>query len=436
MKETIAAIATPQGTGGIAVIRVSGPESEAVLSRLFTPYGQQGITDRRLTLGMLADREGPIDEVLAVIMHAPHTYTGETVAEIHCHGGRETAKAVLDAVLHTDLVRLAEPGEFTKRAFLNGKIDLAKAEAVSDMIHATAEKGVRLSARALTGRQSEAVSLLQERISRLIVQLEVAADFPEEDLDIAALRLNEISALIAETDALLKRASRQGYEGIKICIVGKPNAGKSSLLNALADSDRAIVSDIPGTTRDTVSVFIQVEGVQVELVDTAGLRDSDDPIEAMGVDRALQEMEQADLILAVLDGSQERVNFDIPQGKPFIEIVNKSDLPQRFSPSADAIILSAREGTGMDTLLDRIGAFIRAQSSPEDVLFYRQRQIDALRACREALCRGLEALEAGMPEECVVVELRQAWRETGLITGQTADERIIDMIFSSFCLGK
>lgn len=446
-REVIAAIATAPGRGGIGVVRVSGPSlaafAAALLGRMPAP--------RMATFARFRDARGAlIDEGLALFFPAPHSFTGEDVLELHGHGGPVVLQLLLERCLELG-ARLARPGEFTERAFLAGKIDLAQAEAVADLIDASTRAAARGAARSLTGEFSRAVRALQERLIDARMWVEASLDFPEEDLElVAAARIREkVAETLAALDRLLENA-RQGAllrRGLHVVIAGAPNVGKSSLLNALMGEERAIVTDIAGTTRDVLREAIQVEGIPLYVIDTAGLRATDDPVERIGVARTREAVSQADAVLALraLDQAEaaplEELLALAPPEVPVIEVVNKIDLtgeaPRREAGEGgrlrERVWLSARTGEGLDLLRAALLEVVGWHAQGEDVVLARERHLEALREARGSLAA---ALETGEMLELLAEELRAAHRALGRILGEYDVEDLLGEIFSRFCIGK
>ena len=433
-RDTIAAIATPAGRGGIGVVRISGPAvpriAQAVFGRLPEP--------RVATFGAFKQREGnTVDEGLALYFAAPHSYTGEAVLELQGHGGPVVMQALLAACLDAG-ARIAEPGEFTRRAFLENKLDLAQAEAVADLIDAASQEAARSALRSLSGEFSAAIGDLQARLVELRALTEAMLDFPEEEVDglhrdDAAARLDEVRSAL--DDVLAK--SRQGSllrSGIHVVLAGRPNVGKSSLLNRLAGEERAIVTPIPGTTRDSLREPVQIDGVPLVVVDTAGLRDPGDEIERLGMQRTQRELERADLVLAVIDASQKPDAIeDLPAAAARIDVYNKIDLVPGFQAPANAVAVSAKSGSGMDSLRRRILEAAGWTSSGEPVFLARERHLRALEAARTHL---QAAAEEQRRWEFFAEELRLAHAALGSITGEFTADDLLGEIFSRFCIGK
>jgi len=427
--DTIAAVATPTGRGGIGVVRVSGPDvpriAAAILGKLPEP--------RRATHSAFAD----IDEGVALYFPAPHSYTGEPVLELQGHGGPVVMQALVAACLDAG-ARLAEPGEFTRRAFLEGKLDLAQAEAVADLIDAASREAARSALRSLSGEFSAAIARLQSQLVELRALTEAMLDFPEEEIerlhrDDAAARLDQVRSALAEVLA----KSRQGSllrSGIHVVIAGRPNVGKSSLLNRLAGAERAIVTPVPGTTRDALREPIQIEGVPLVLVDTAGLRVSSDLVERLGIERTQRELAQADVVLAIFEAGTRRDELGhLPEGAARIEVYNKADLVPGFVAPAGALAASAKTGEGLEGLRKAILEAAGWTSSGESVFLARERHLRALERAREHL--GAAARE-NRRWEFFAEELRLAHRALGAITGEFSADDLLGEIFARFCIGK
>ena len=433
-RDTIAAIATPAGRGGIGVVRVSGPGvprvAAAVLGKLPQP--------RLAMFGSFRDRQGEtIDEGLALYFPAPHSYTGEAVLELQGHGGPVVMQALLSACVDAG-ARIAEPGEFTRRAFLEGKIDLAQAEAVADLIDAASREAARSALRSLSGEFSAAIGALRARLVELRAVTEAMLDFPEEEVD--ALHREDAAARLAETrDALgeVLAKSRQGSllrAGIHVVLAGRPNVGKSSLLNRLAGEERAIVTPIPGTTRDALREPMLIEGVPIVMVDTAGLRESRDEIERLGIQRTRQELERADLVIAVFEANRGTDALqDLPAASARIDIYNKIDLAPGFAPPAEALAVSARTGAGLEALRQRILEAAGWSAGGEPVFLARERH---LRALERAAAHLAAAADETPRWEFFAEELRLAHAALGSITGEFSADDLLGEIFKRFCIGK
>lgn len=444
--ETIAAIATPPGIGGIGVVRVSGPLAPAIAKGLVGRVPEP----RLATLAGFRARDGePIDQGIALFFPAPNSFTGEDVLELQGHGG----PVVLDLVLRRTLVlgaRPARPGEFSERAFLNGKLDLAQAEAVADLIESTTEVAARLAGRTLQGTLSRRVEDLLAGLVRLRTFVEAAIDFPDEEIDfIADSQVGaELRNLIRDTEGLMAGA-QQGQmirEGLGLVIAGPPNAGKSSLLNALSGTDAAIVTPIPGTTRDLLRREIQIDGLPLHIIDTAGMRPARDPIEQEGIRRAREQIEHADRILWVFDGQTDPGHAGLASGTlpahvPVTFVRNKIDLTGTpaglvAGSSGPEVAISALTGAGMDSLRGHFKTVCGFSASVEGAFIARRRHLDALERTLASLLSALQVLEDSPAAELVAEDLRQAQQALGEITGKFTPDDLLDRIFSGFCIGK
>lgn len=452
-QDTIVAIATAPGEGGIGIVRLSGDQAERLLRDYFAPAANlEQFSSHRLYYGHLRHSDGEvIDEVMAVIMRAPRSYTREDVVEIHCHGGTVVLRRIVDLLVDAG-ARLARPGEFTLRAFLNGRIDLARAEAVIDLIRSRSESACRVALGQMQGRLSRRIFQFRDVVSDLVAEVEAGIDFPEEELEVAdRQRLLRAAATVeGEVSALLEsfESGRVLREGLSILIYGKPNVGKSSLMNGLLGEARTIVSDIPGTTRDTVEENLVLKGLPLRLVDTAGVRQSNDPIEAEGVQRAQAKVAGTDLVLLVVDGSRQldsndRQALQACDDRRTLLVINKQDLglcplPKDFS-SLPSVTLSAREGVGLDALVNAVSQFFTSNASgegQENTMLSDRRHREALLVARNALQRFSHSLAQEHPAEFAALELREALQGFGEITGETTPEDILEKIFTRFCIGK
>jgi tRNA modification GTPase len=433
-RDSIAAIATPFGRGGIGVVRLSGAAvptiSRKILGLLPTP--------RRATRAVFRDASGAaVDEGIALYFPAPHSYTGEPVLELQGHGGPVVMQSLLGACLDAG-ARLAEPGEFTRRAFLKGKLDLAQAEAVADLIDAASREAARSALRSLSGEFSAAIAALQSQLVELRALTEAMLDFPEEELD--SLHRDDAAARLGNVRRALEEVldkSRQGSllrTGIHVVLAGRPNVGKSSLLNRLAGEERAIVTPIPGTTRDALREPIQIEGVPLVVVDTAGLRTSSDVVERLGIERTQRELERADLVLVVFEAGERHAPLEeLPAGVARLEIYNKADLAPGFVPPADALSVSAKTGEGLERLRKAILEAAGWSSAGESVFLARERHLRALERARghlEAAARERQRWEF------FAEELRLAHAALGNITGEFTADDLLGEIFARFCIGK
>ena len=455
--DTIAAIATAPGEGGIGIIRISGPKSLEVAEEIFFSMSGKKISEypaRTLIFGNIKDGDKKIDEVLVAYMKGPNSYTAEDVIEINCHGGFISVKIILELVLSKD-VRLAEAGEFTKRAFLNGRIDLSQAEAVIDVINAKTDKAHEVAENQLDGSLSNRIKEFREKVTELLAQVEVAIDYPEEDIEfIAYTTLEEKTRELNKDIKKLYETSESGKifrEGLKTVIVGKPNVGKSSLLNSILGENRAIVTDIPGTTRDVIEEFVNIKGIPLKIVDTAGIRETDDVVEKIGVEKSMASFDTADLIIMVVDSSSElseedREILEKVQGKETILLLNKTDLPQvideeevkKYVNEENIIKISALHNEGIEDVHDRIEAMVYKGDikSSSNVIITNSRHKDALYRAMKSAEDAMRAIEDRMPLDFVEVDLKNIWDYLGYINGDTVSEDLLDNIFHNFCIGK
>lgn len=458
INDTIAAISTAVGSGGIGIVRISGDDAFEVLSKIFEPKSNKKIEDIKshtINYGVVKDKNGEIiDEVLVSLMKAPNTYTKENVAEINCHGGVKAVNRVLSLVLQNG-ARMAEPGEFTKRAFLNGRIDLSQAEAVIDIINAKTDLAHKSAVGRLEGRLSKKVKAYRNEILTMTAHIEAAIDYPEHDDETMTYEMikNKALELLADIKKLLKNADtgRIIKEGIKTVILGKPNVGKSSLLNSLLEEERAIVTDIPGTTRDVLQEYINVNGVALNIIDTAGIRETEDVIEKMGVEKSKEYAKDADLVFFVLDGSKPLTSEDIEildfvKNKKLVIIVNKIDLETKvdfeklyeYADEELVIKMSVKEDLGFDRLFDIVEAlFTKGEINiNEEALITGERNKASVYNAVKSLENVVETVENRMPEDFISMDLLEAYKALGEITGESLEEDVIDKIFSEFCLGK
>jgi tRNA modification GTPase len=455
LDDTIAAIATPLGEGGLAVLRLSGPQALATADRCFVPVGKASVkpsaaATHTIQYGRIEDHGRVVDEVLVAVMRAPRTFTREDVVEITCHGGLLPARLILDLLLKHG-ARLAEPGEFTRRAFLHGRLDLAQAEAVADLIHSRTDLALAAANEQLAGKLSQRINRLRDDMVKTLAHVEAHIDFPDEDIspDTKEQLLQRLEQGVVFMDELLSTANEGQIlrRGIRAAIIGRPNAGKSSLLNQLLGHDRAIVSPIPGTTRDTIEETANIRGVPVVFIDTAGLREGGDEIEAEGIRRSRESLARAELILNVLDASESysalnEVRPDEFGGKKRIVVLNKIDLPRRLELPPDweepAVKVSCVTGAGLETLKDAIRDRVWSGGIKAEMLqvMINSRHQDALRRGREATLRAIDALRAGQTLELAAMDLRIAVNAVGEIVGKTSTEDLLDSIFSQFCIGK
>lgn len=455
MERTIAAISTPIGTGGIAVIRISGADAISIADKVFCGKGKLSDSpSHTVHYGFIKDGDGnTVDEVLATVMRAPKTFTREDIVEISTHGGITASQGVLDAVIHAGAY-IAEPGEFTKRAFLNGRIDLSQAEAVIDIINSKSALAKANALNQLEGNLSAEIKKIRGALVHLASQMQVIIDYPDEDLeDVTTDDIRRICAEnLALTQKLLKTADsgRIMREGIRVSISGKPNVGKSSVLNMLSHSERAIVTDIAGTTRDVIEEYVNLDGIPLILSDTAGIHDTDDTVEKIGVERSLKSINEADLVLAVIDGSRGTDSYDkavleSTKDKKRIILVNKSDIAKAdieyiksLSDGSEVIEISALTGDGADRLSEVIKKIYNLGEIgvSNGTVITNMRHKKALDATETALSRAVSALDGGMPPDIAAIDINSAIESLGEITGETVSDLIVDSIFHNFCVGK
>ncbi|UXC66832.1 tRNA uridine-5-carboxymethylaminomethyl(34) synthesis GTPase MnmE [Limosilactobacillus oris] len=457
--DTIAAISTPVGEGGISIIRISGEDAVAVAKRLY--HGSKDlaqVASHTINYGHIVDPDtgAEVDEVMVSVMRAPHTYTCEDVVEINCHGGLLATNRILQLVLSYG-ARMAEPGEFTKRAFLNGRIDLSQSEAVMDLIRAKTDKSMKVALNQLDGDLSRLIRHLRQDILDVLAQVEVNIDYPEYDAveEMTTKMLKEKALDIQQRIQALLKTAKQGKvlrEGLATAIIGRPNVGKSSLLNTLLHEDKAIVTDVAGTTRDVIEEYVNVDGVPLKLIDTAGIRDTDDTVEKIGVERSKRALDAADLILLLIDSSAPLTAEDCElltatQGKQRIVILNKTDLPRRVDldelkklTDGDALIeTSIVKHEGMDQLGQQISKMFfneGIESSQNNVMVTNARHIGLLHQANAALSDVLKGINAGMPVDLVQIDMTRCWDLLGEITGDSYQDELLDQLFSQFCLGK
>lgn len=457
--DTIAAISTPMGEGAIGIVRLSGEKAIEIADKLYR--GKKGkrlkdVPSHTIHYGYMIDPvSGEIaEEVMVSVMKAPKTFTKEDVVEINCHGGLLAVNRVLQLVLKEG-ARLAEPGEFTKRAFLNGRIDLSQAEAVMDLIRAKTDKAMNLALKQMEGRLSKLIKNLRQELLEMLAHIEVNIDYPEYDEEemthqILIERAKDIKGKILK----ILNTSQQGKilrEGLSTVIVGKPNVGKSSLLNTLVQENKAIVTDIPGTTRDVIEEYVNVRGVPLRLLDTAGIRDTEDIVERIGVERSRKVLKEADLILLVLNYGEELTPedekiFQAVEGMDVIVIVNKTDLPQKINMDRvrelakrrKLITTSLLHENGVDELEEAIASMFFEGSIDSGDLTYvsNSRHIALLHQANQAIDEAINGIEAGVPIDLVQIDLVRAWELLGEIIGETMKEDLINQLFSQFCLGK
>ncbi len=454
LNDTITAISTPLGSGGIGIVRISGDDALNVLKKIFkTKKNVDEIKSHTINYGHIYDDDKIIDEVLVSVMKGPKTYTKEDVVEINCHGGIKATNKVLHTVLKNG-ARLADKGEFTKRGFLNGRIDLSQAEAIIDIINAKTDLAHDSAIKRLDGNLSNAIKKYREDILLMIANIEASIDYPEHDMehdnykiveDKSHLLLNEIEKLINNfhKGQILR-------EGIKTVILGRPNVGKSSLLNNLIGFDKAIVTDIEGTTRDIITEYVNIMDIPLQIIDTAGIRETDDKIEKIGVERSKEYAENADLCFVVIDVNKKLIKEDIEilrmvKHKKVIVLLNKIDLQEiaqlneieNYVSKENIIKISAKENIGIQNLFERLkDIFFNGEINANDDIYISNRHKQCLIKCKNSLLKVVDGLNMSMPEDLLVIDLKDSYDALMEITGESLDDNIIDKIFSEFCLGK
>ena len=455
MFDTIAAISTPRGEGGIGIVRLSGDESLGILSKIFKPKSKKDVKDIKsytINYGHIYDGEELIDEVLVSVMKAPNTYTREDIVEINCHGGYLITQKVLELVLKSG-AKIAEPGEFTRRAFLNGRLDLTQAEAVIDLIHGKTDKSISLSLNNLRGDLRDQINHLKKILLDVAAHVNVVLDYPEEGVDepIPEHLIIELHN-VKDTITKLVESYDKGKiikEGIKTAIVGKPNVGKSSLLNSILREERAIVTSIAGTTRDTIEEIINIKGIPLIMVDTAGIRKTQDEVENIGVQKSKKMLKEADLVLFVLDSSrdfsdEDREIYDSIESEKVIGILNKIDMEKKLDITnltkvKKWIEISALENIGIDTLENEIYNFILSENiedSSEKLIITNIRHKSALEKTKKSIENIFETIDMGYPMDLIAVDLNDALDSLSEVTGEISSEDLLDHIFSNFCVGK
>ncbi len=455
MFDTIAAISTPRGEGGIGIVRLSGDESLGILSKIFKPKSKKDVKDIKsytINYGHIYDGNELIDEVLVSVMKAPNTYTREDIVEINCHGGYLITQKVLELVLKNG-AKIAEPGEFTRRAFLNGRLDLTQAEAVIDLIHGKTDKSISLSLNNLRGDLRDQINHLKKILLDVAAHVNVVLDYPEEGVDepIPEHLIIELHN-VKDTITKLVESYDKGKmikEGIKTAIVGKPNVGKSSLLNSILREERAIVTSIAGTTRDTIEEIINIKGIPLIMVDTAGIRKTQDEVENIGVQKSKKMLKEADLVLFVLDSSrdfsdEDREIYDSIESEKVIGILNKIDMEKKLDITnltkvKKWIEISALENIGIDTLENEIHNFILSENiedSSEKLIITNIRHKSALEKTKKSIENIFETIDMGYPMDLIAVDLNDALDSLSEVTGEISSEDLLDHIFSNFCVGK
>ena len=455
--DTIAAIATAPGEGGIGIIRISGSNSLEVAEEIFKSVSGKKISEynlRSLIYGDIFDGEKRIDEVLVAYMKGPHSYTGEDVIEINCHGGFISVKKILELILTKD-VRLAEAGEFTKIAFLNGRIDLSQAEAVIDVIKSKTDKAQEVAQSQLEGSLAKKIRELRSKVTEVLAQLEVSIDFSDEDVeDVTYKEIEEKSLELRDEIKKLYDSAESGKilrDGLKTVIIGKPNVGKSSLLNSILGENRAIVTEIPGTTRDVIEEFVNIKGIPLKIVDTAGIRETEDIVEKIGVQKSKESIESADLVIIVLDSSKQLTDEDLEilqsaQSKKTIVLLNKIDLEQvideseieKFVGKENIIKISALKNEGIEQIHDKIESmvFTGDVKSSSSLVITNSRHKDALYKAYNSINDAIDGIMQRLPYDFIEVDFKNIWDYLGYINGDTVQEDLLDTIFSNFCIGK
>lgn len=446
MDNTIAAISTPLGTGAISIIRMSGKDSISIINKIFTK-DLSNEKSHTIHYGKIIDNNEEIDEVLVSLMRSPKTFTKEDVIEINCHGGLSTTNKVLELLLNNGAV-LASPGEFTKRAFLNGRIDLIEAQGIMDLIEAKTELARTQAMKELNGNLSNKIDLLREKLIEIISNIEINIDYPEyEDINKVTNEqiYPKIKELIQEIDNLIA-SSEDGKiikEGITIGIIGKPNVGKSSLLNAILEEEKAIVTDIEGTTRDTIEGTTIINGIACNFIDTAGIRNSDNIVEQIGVNKSKKIIDTCDLVLLVLNNNdiitkEEQELLEQIRNKPHIVIVNKIDLEQKLELNEECIKISIKEKKGLEQIKDKISEIFNLEKIKTQDMTYlsNARSISLLKKANNLLVSSLTNIENNYPIDIVEIDLKESWNTLGEIIGKTYTDELLDEMFQRFCLGK
>lgn len=447
---TIAAISTPAGNGGVGIIRISGNDSLKIIDRIFKPVKKGEIRPFSFKLGHIYDEEGKIiDQVLVSYFKAPKSYTGEDVCEINCHGGNVAMKKILETVLKNGAV-MAEGGEFTKRAFLNGKLDLTQAEAVIELINSKSEKESMASIKQLDGKLGQEIKNIENEIVGLLADIEANIDYPEYE-DIEEVRREKIIEVLRnqiEKLSKLEKSFESGKilkNGVLTAIVGKPNVGKSSLLNALLKEDRAIVTEIPGTTRDTIEEYVTIKGISLRLMDTAGIRKTSDIVENIGVEKSKKALEEAELVLLLIDGNvgvtdEDKKIYNETKNKPHILIINKTDLECKEINISDenTVRISTKTGDGLEKLENKIEELFNTKNldTENEIIIINIRHKDLISKTIKGLNSAIEAIETGIPIDMISINIKDAIKSLGEMLGESVSEDVLNKIFEKFCVGK
>lgn len=451
MNDTIAAISTTVGVGAISIIRVSGTDSIKIVNKIFKEKDLEKVESHTIHYGHIIYKDEIQDEVLVTIMKSPKTFTTEDVVEINCHGSIAVTKKILEILL-TLGCRLAEPGEFTKRAFLNGRIDLLEAEGVMDLINSKSESEKKLALNQIGGKVSNLIKNLRQKILEVLANIEVKIDYPEYE-DIEDVTYNDLNNNIAEVEEEIKRIIKESEngkiikEGIKTAIIGRPNVGKSSILNNLLEEEKAIVTDIEGTTRDTVEGSIVINGIILDLIDTAGIRKTEDKVESIGVNKSLQTIEKADLILFVLNNNEQLTEYDKEilekiKEKNHIIIINKIDLENKIElnqlKEENIVKISALKDNNLEELKNKIIEMYNLEEleSKDATYLTNARGLSLLKQAQDIISDIKEGIETEQPIDMIEIDLKRIWELLGEITGETYQEELINQLFSQFCLGK
>ena len=454
--DTIAAISTAIGEGGIAIIRVSGDHAVDIVDNIFKGSKKLSTVDSHtINYGKLVSKDGKVvDEVLISLMKAPKTYTKEDVVEINCHGGLVAAKSVLELVLDSG-ARLAEPGEFTKRAFLNGRIDLSQAEAIIDIIRSKTDRAMNIALKQVEGQLSNQINKMRRELLEVLAHIEVTIDYPEHDVESVThnLLLDKATKVRKEIERLIEVANQGKVlrEGISTVIVGRPNVGKSSLLNALVHENKAIVTEVPGTTRDVIEEYINIKGIPLKLVDTAGIRETEDLVEKIGVERSKQALQSSDLVLFVLSNNDYLHDDDLQlleiiKTMNVIVIINKTDLENKLElervkevlGDSPIIFTSMKNELGLEELENAISQLFFAGNIKQDDFTYvsNSRHIQLLKQALQSVTDAIQSIEGDIPVDMIAIDIKNTWDHLGMIIGDAVSEDLVDQIFTQFCVGK